>query len=151
MKTITLRQLRKLGACHDQLAKFEQTFGKEVELTESLVVQYAGEFYVGWLFGKLYPEAFGKVTHSLVKVFNADTEEANQSYYEATAPALKVFKEATNMDADCQAYEEAEVKARKVYSEATAQAWKAWKKATAPAMKCYREAVAIAFYKEYTK
>ena len=46
---ITLRQLRRIGACKGQVALFKKTFGEEVELTRENAVAYGALFDVNWL------------------------------------------------------------------------------------------------------
>ena len=45
---ITLAQLRKLGACPDEVAIFEKLFGESVEVTEALCVKHAEKFDWDW-------------------------------------------------------------------------------------------------------
>ena len=52
-KTITLAQLRKLGACKDQVALFKVTFGSSVEVTVEAAVEHADKFDFDWAAGKL--------------------------------------------------------------------------------------------------
>jgi hypothetical protein len=51
---ITLKQLRKLGACSGQVDLFKATFGKEAELTEALVLEHGPKFDIHWLAGKIF-------------------------------------------------------------------------------------------------
>jgi hypothetical protein len=51
---ITLKQLRSLGACDEQVYLFEKLFGAEVELTEALILEYGGQFNLSWLAMKLF-------------------------------------------------------------------------------------------------
>jgi len=51
---ITLKQLRRLGACSGQVALFKATFGDEVEITEAVCKEYGGKFDTGWLAEKLF-------------------------------------------------------------------------------------------------
>lgn len=42
-KTVTLRQLKKLGACEDQQNTFKALFGESVIVTVDLAIAHAGE------------------------------------------------------------------------------------------------------------
>lgn len=48
MKPITLKMLRDLEACQDQVDLFEETFGQSVTLTKAIVNQHAGKFDICW-------------------------------------------------------------------------------------------------------
>ncbi len=48
MKTITLKRLKELGACADELLKFEQLFGAEVAVTEEMCVKHYQDFNFDW-------------------------------------------------------------------------------------------------------
>ncbi len=48
MKTITLKRLKELGACADELLKFEQLFGAEVAVTEEAFVKHYQDFNFNW-------------------------------------------------------------------------------------------------------
>ena len=51
---ITLKQLRLLGACDQQVELFKARFGEEVELTEALVMEHGKDFDLGWIAGKIF-------------------------------------------------------------------------------------------------
>jgi hypothetical protein len=61
-KTITLAQLSQLGACEDQLNKFQELFGESVILTPALAA-YAAEFDWDWAAWRLLPDAFNEYWH----------------------------------------------------------------------------------------
>ena len=46
---ITIEQLRKLGACELQVLKFQELFGKSVEITRSLCIRHACKFDWNWV------------------------------------------------------------------------------------------------------
>jgi hypothetical protein len=52
---ITLKDLRKHGACAEQVDLFKATFGKEIILTEALVMEYGTTFDLGWVARNLFP------------------------------------------------------------------------------------------------
>jgi hypothetical protein len=51
---ITLKQLRKLGACAGQVDLFKATFGEGVELTEANVLEHGAKFYLSWIAWKIF-------------------------------------------------------------------------------------------------
>ena len=51
--TITLKQLRLLGACNEQVELFKAIFGKSVEVTYDVIVQYGAQFDIKWLAKKV--------------------------------------------------------------------------------------------------
>jgi len=54
---ITLRQLKKLGACTGQVNLFKELFGESVTLTEGVVKEHGAKFDTDWLAGEvLTPE-----------------------------------------------------------------------------------------------
>ena len=48
MRILTLAQLEAAGACDDQRALFEKTFGLSVEITEALCLEHAASFRWEW-------------------------------------------------------------------------------------------------------
>jgi len=50
---VTLKQLRQLGACTEQVELFKETFGASVEITEAVVKEHGGKFGISWLAGKV--------------------------------------------------------------------------------------------------
>jgi len=48
MATITVKQLRKSGACEDQVKRFRATFGPSVQVTVELCEQHAADFSFEW-------------------------------------------------------------------------------------------------------
>ena len=48
---ITLKQLKKLGACADQTKLFKEIFGDSVEITEDVIREHGAKFDVNWLAG----------------------------------------------------------------------------------------------------
>ena len=53
MKTITLEQLRTLGACRDQIREFKRLFGSEVRVTVALARKHVMTFNWNWAAEKL--------------------------------------------------------------------------------------------------
>ena len=54
---ITLRDLRRMGACFGQTELFKSLFGEEVEMTRENVLQYGAQFELSWLASKIMSEA----------------------------------------------------------------------------------------------
>ena len=54
---ITLKDLRRMGACSDQVELYKSLFGTEVELTREAVVQYGAQFDLNWIAPKIMSEA----------------------------------------------------------------------------------------------
>ena len=57
--TITLKQLRLMGACEPQVALFKERFGTSVELTEVLMIEHGKDFDLSWIAAKVFtPEQY---------------------------------------------------------------------------------------------
>ena len=110
---ITVKQLKALGACEDQVKLFQDLFGPSVVVTEALCVQHAQKFSWGWA------------------AQNFLSAPARKAYDEAAAPAWKAYKKA--IARAWKAYQKASAPARKAYQEVTASALKAYDEATARA------------------
>ena len=54
---ITLKDLRRMGACSGQVELYKSLFGTEVELTREAVVQYGAQFDLNWIAPKIMSEA----------------------------------------------------------------------------------------------
>ena len=54
---ITLKTLKRLGACSAETAKFKALFGESVELTRELCVKHAQDFSFGWAARNLLSKA----------------------------------------------------------------------------------------------
>ena len=121
---ITLKQLKNLDACEDQLKLFEKVFGESVSFkTEAqavkVAVKVAQKFDFEWW-----------ASHKLLK------GDYRKAYYEALTPLYK-------------AYMEAEAPLWKVYLEAIPPFEEAYLEAEAPLRKTYKEAIAKEFAKCY--
>ena len=112
-RTVTLAQLRKAGACADQVDPFRRMFGKSVELTEALAVEHAALFNWDW-------GAANLLSTPARQAYEAATAPARQAYEAATAPAR-------------QAYKAARASAWQAYEAARASAWQAYEAARASA------------------
>ena len=80
---ITVKQLRDLGACAEQVEMFECLFGASVEVTEALCVKHAQDFGVGawdWAAGHL-------LSPSARAEYEAAVAPARAEYEAARAPA----------------------------------------------------------------
>ena len=54
---IALKDLRRMGACLEQVELYKSLFGTEVELTREAVVQYGAQFDLNWIAPKIMSEA----------------------------------------------------------------------------------------------
>ena len=54
---ITLKDLRRMGACSEQVTLFKSLFGGEVEMTRENVLQYGAQFDLSWLASNIMSEA----------------------------------------------------------------------------------------------
>jgi hypothetical protein len=144
---ITLKQLKDLDACEEQLELFEDTFGEEVSFkTEAqavnIAVKMALKFDFEWASGNLlkgdYRKAYDEAEAPLLKAYEEAEAPLLKAYKEARAPLWKAYDEA---EAPLwKAYKEARAPLRKAYDEARAPLWKAYKEAEAPLLKAYDEA-----------
>ena len=103
MKTLSLRKLKLLGACTQQVELFHRLFGDRCIVSVELCVAHAAQFDWSWAAQRLL-----SVT-------------AYKAYYEAVAPAYKARDEA--VAPACKAYDEAVAPARKARDEAKARAF----------------------------
>ena len=101
--TITLKQLRRKGACEPQVQLFKTTFGQSAEVNLETALKMADKFDWNWAAANLLPAPAWKA-------YDEARAQASKAYKEATAPAWK-------------AYEEARAQASKAYDEATAIAF----------------------------
>ncbi len=53
MMKITVEQLEKLGACKEQVLRFQELFGDSVEVTHKLCLEHALNFSWDWIATKL--------------------------------------------------------------------------------------------------
>ena len=53
---ITLKDLRRMGACLEQVKLFKSLFGGEVEMTRENVLQYGAQFDLNWIAPKIMSE-----------------------------------------------------------------------------------------------
>jgi hypothetical protein len=112
--TITLEGLKERGACPNQMALFEATFGDHVEVTKGLLLKWCHQFDLRWV------------------AINYLTGERRKAYKEAVASAWKAYKEAV---ASAQkAYDAAVAPAWKAFEEAVAPAWEAFEEVVAVAL-----------------
>ena len=84
---ITIKQLRRLGACEKQVEKFERLFGPSVIVTEALCVKHAQDFSWNWAAGKL-------LSAPAREAYDEAAASARKAYDEATVPARKAYNEA---------------------------------------------------------
>ena len=54
---ITLKDLRRMGACSGQVELYKSLFGGEVEMTRENVLKYGAQFDLNWIAPKIMSEA----------------------------------------------------------------------------------------------
>ena len=95
---ITLKQLRRLNACEDQVLLFERFFGTGIEVTEALCLAHAQDFDWNWAaYNLLSPsarEAYGEARALARKAYDEALALAEKAYDEALALAGKAYDEA---------------------------------------------------------
>src|SRR6185295_17160384 len=91
MRTLTLAQLKAAGACANQRALFEKTFGTRVEITEALCLEHAASFGWGWASAHLLSPAaqaeYDRVTAPAWAEYDRVCASAQAEYNRVTAPA----------------------------------------------------------------
>jgi hypothetical protein len=110
--TITLKMLRKAGACSLQVDLFRDTFGESVEVTESLLIGHAGKFELDFAARKFfrapalaeYEKArdaalaeYEKVRAPALAEYEKGRAPAWAEYEKASAPALAEYAKARAM------------------------------------------------------
>ena len=116
MVTITLRQLKDLDACQEQVELFAAAFGTKVQVTVELAAQYADKFDFGWLAGRT-------LKASALAEYDKATASAWAEYDKVEASAWAKYGKAT---ATAQAkYGKVRAPAQAEYGKARASAWAA--------------------------
>jgi hypothetical protein len=94
--TITLAQLKKLGACHDQVRLFKELFGKSVEVTESVLLEHVSKFDLDWIAGKIFSAPalaeYQKVRDAALAEYEKVCDPAFAEYQKVRAPALAEYE-----------------------------------------------------------
>ena len=135
MKTLSLRKLKLLGACTQQVELFHRLFGDRCIVSVELCAAHAAQFDWSWAAQKL-------LSATAREAYDEAVATACKAYYEAVAPARKAYDGA--VATTYKAYDEAVVPAYKARDEAVAPAYKARDEAKA-------RAFAIAFLNSYHK
>ena len=78
---ITLKDLRRMGACSGQVELYKSLFGTEVELTREAVVQYGAQFDLNWIAPKIMSEAQYADYESKRAPLDADYESKRAPLY----------------------------------------------------------------------
>ena len=96
--TITLKQLRRKGACEPQVQLFKTTFGQSAEVTIETALKMADKFDWTWAAKKLLPapawKAFSEARAQAWKAYEEATATAEKAYEETLATAEKAYDEA---------------------------------------------------------
>jgi hypothetical protein len=93
---ITLAMLKSAGACADQVALCEATFGDSVVVTrEAMSTAAEAGISIEWGARRLlrgpFLEAYNAVRDEACKAYNAARDEARKAYTAATAGAFKAY------------------------------------------------------------
>ena len=87
--TITLKQLRLLGACSGQVELFKARFGTYVEITEELILEHGEDFDLSWLARKLFTsEQYADYEAKRAPLYYAAKRDALYADYAAKRDAL---------------------------------------------------------------
>ncbi len=124
---ITLKQLKRVGACEGEVARFEKLYGARVRITKKLCLKHALGVDWDWAARHL-------LKNDAWKVYWAAERSALKDYLAAERPAWKVYQAAIQP-------------ARDVYRTATQAALEVYYAGTQPAWKVYLAAKALAFHK----
>ena len=96
--TITLKQLRRAGACEPQVQLFKTTFGQSAEVNLETALKMAQKFDWNWAAANLLPapawKAYEEAMAPAWKAYDEARAQASKAYKEATAPAWKAYEEA---------------------------------------------------------
>ena len=157
---ITVKQLKKLGACRDQVALFKETFGASAKVTlENCLIAAEAGLDIDWASRRLLTSrqraAYLAATAPARAVYLATRAPARAAYLAATAPARAACLAATAPARA--AHKAAKASAWAAYLAATAQAWADYEAAEtqdwtdhdatkAPAWAAYLAAIAPAFF-----
>lgn len=87
MNYISIKHLKALRACKEQVDKFQEIFGSSVkfeslEEAQELAIKYAQEFDFYWIGAEVFRKTYQEAVASLMK-----------HYQDAVAPLLKAYKE----------------------------------------------------------
>ena len=89
---ITLTQIKKAGACAEQVSLFEELFGHSVELTPEVIAEHGSKFEANWFAKNLLPADkrtdYDRVTAPALAEYNRVTDTAWAEHIRVTAPAL---------------------------------------------------------------
>ena len=134
---ISVKHLKAVDACGDQVSKFKEIFGDSVEFNsleeaKNLAKKYSQDFDFVFIGYAVFGQAYGEARAPLCKAYEEAEAPLWKAYEEAEAPLLK-------------AYEEARAPLCKAYEEAEAPLLKAYKEAEAPLREAYEEARAQLF------
>ena len=86
-RILTLKTLKRKGACIDQLELFEATFGKSAEVTVELAVKHASQFNFGWA-------ACNLLTAAALAEYEKARAAARAAYEKARAAAFAEYEKA---------------------------------------------------------
>jgi hypothetical protein len=128
--------LRRLGACADQVAKFERLFGERVAVTEALCVRHAEDFEWNWAARNLLPAP-------ALAEYERDRAAIRARYDRVCATALVEYQRA--VAPAWEAHDRACATAKAEYDCACAMALERKRRVIAPAKARYRRGLASIF------
>ncbi len=128
---VTLKELKRVGACKGEVARFEKLFGERVRITKKLCLEHAQDVDWGWTAGNLLKQEAWNVYH-------ADCLAAWEGYLAAIQPARGGYLTAIQP-------------AQEVCVPAERPAWVVYRATQQSAKKVYNKALALAFYKATLK
>jgi hypothetical protein len=130
---ITAAQLRKAGACREQVDMFTSLFGDSAVITLDLAVQHAGVFDWDWATGLLTPPAraeYDKVCAAAVAEYDKVCAPARAEYGKVCAARAEYDKVCAAAGAE---YDKVRAAARAEYDKVCAPARAEYDKVCAPA------------------
>jgi len=97
---ITLTQIKKAGACAEQVSLFEELFGHSVELTPEVIAEHGSKFEANWFAKNLLPADkrtdYDRVTAPALAEYNRVTDTALAEYNRVTDTALAEYERVTD-------------------------------------------------------
>ena len=146
--TITMRQLRSLGACQEQLILFEQTFGSEIEITKKVVIEHGHKFDITWIAENILTssqlETYEKAKAPLLETYEKAKATLRETYEKEEALLWETYKKE---DAPLwETYEKEKDTLWETYEKERAPLWKTYEKERAPLWETHFKEIALAFW-----
>ncbi len=125
-KKITATQLRKLGACKEQVGRFVELFGEEVTVTLRLCVEHAQDFDWGWAAISLLNTATMSEYYKgrgVALVEYSEVDEAAFTEYDRVCVTARTGYDSVRIDAALAEYYKVHAAAKAEYNKACATAF----------------------------